>query len=164
SPESTAEQALDSLGWLVGEWVEQSERPLACRIEVVSGGKFLRRTFTEERDGESEEVGYEMIGYDPTLNLVRSWTFFADGSFGSATWHGGDDHWRVKASQTLADGSRAIGTYVVTPVDEDTLAVKLISREVDGQAMPSGKVVSFIRVHDDAPPQAEAVPTTEATE
>ncbi len=146
SGSATVSRALRSLQWLVGEWRDTENQAVVSIIERMPGQPFLRRSFTREVDGQIESLGFEVIGYDPHLQLVRSWTFFADGSFGTATWHGGSDHWQIRRKQTLSDGSVASGTYTITPKDENSMSVKLISREVDGEPQPSGTSVMMSRV------------------
>lgn len=143
---SESANPLDSLGWLVGTWNEESEDGLQSHIEFLPGNRFLRRTF--QRRADSEPIGYEMIGYDPRSNLVRSWTYFADGSFGDGHWEGEDDHWRMEMTQTLADGEQATATCIVRPIDHDRMTVRIISRVVNGQPLPNGKAVTLTRQTD----------------
>ncbi|MCC9643626.1 nuclear transport factor 2 family protein [Rhodopirellula sp. JC740] len=138
-----SESPIESLGWLVGTWKEESDEGLRSDIAFVPGNQFLRRTFTF--GANDEPIGYEMIGYDPRANRVRSWTYFADGSFGSGYWAGEADHWRLEMTQTLADGGEATGTCIVRPIDRDTMTVRIISRTIDGQPLPNGKAVTLKR-------------------
>ncbi|EGF29949.1 nuclear transport factor 2 family protein [Rhodopirellula baltica] len=134
---------IESLTWLVGTWKEDAEDGLNSRIEFLPGNRFLRRTF--QMGSSAEPIGYEMIGYDPRSNLVKSWTYFADGSFGSGHWAGEEDHWRMEMTQTLADGGQATATCIVRPIDQDTMTVRIISRVVNGQPLPNGKAVTLTR-------------------
>lgn len=146
SQAATSTDALESLRWLEGTWTDQSDSGLQSKIEFLPGGKFLRRTFQRETDDGKQQVGVEMVGYDPQVNLVRSWTFFQDGSFGRGVWSSGDDHWRIRSVQTLTDGGQAAGTFLMQPLDENTMTVKLVAREVNGEPQPSGKTVTLHRV------------------
>lgn len=137
---------IESLSWLVGTWKEYAEDGLNSRIEFLPGNRFLRRTF--QMGSNAEPIGYEMIGYDPRSNLVKSWTYFADGSFGSGHWAGEEDHWRMEMTQTLADGGQATATCIVRPIDQNTMTVRIISRVVNGQPLPNGKAVTLTRQTD----------------
>lgn len=141
-----ANEAISSLSWLAGTWHDDSAEKLQSRFEYFSGGRFLRRTIIES--ASQNELGFEIIGYDPNLNLVRSWTYFSDGSFGSGSWTAGDDHWRLTMTQTLADGRVANGTYIIRPTDENTMVIKIISREIDGEILPIGNDVTMSRVDE----------------
>ncbi|WDQ17833.1 nuclear transport factor 2 family protein [Rhodopirellula sp. P2] len=134
---------VESLGWLVGTWKEDSENGLQSNIDFLPGRRFIRRTF--QTGADAAPVGYEMIGYDPQSNRVKSWTYFADGSFGNGHWAGEKDHWRMEMTQTLADGGQATATCIVRPVDRDTMTVRIISRVVNGEPLPNGQAVTLRR-------------------
>jgi hypothetical protein len=55
----------------------------------------------------------------------------------------------VKSTQTLADGSAASGTYVMTPGD-DSMTVQLIGHEIDGALQPASETVTIVRAEDEA--------------
>jgi hypothetical protein len=79
---------------------------------------------------------------------VKSWTYFADGSFGNGHWEGEEDHWRMEMTQTLTDGGQATATCIVRPIDHDTMTVRIISRVVNGHPLPNGKAVTLRRQAD----------------
>ncbi|WP_047816891.1 nuclear transport factor 2 family protein [Rhodopirellula islandica] len=137
---------IEALGWLVGTWNEDSENGLQSKIDFLPGRRFIRRTF--QVGSETEPVGYEMIGYDPQSNRVKSWTYFADGSFGNGYWAGEEDHWRMEMTQTLADGGQATATCIVRPIDRDTMTVRIISRVLNGEPLPNGEAVTLKRQTD----------------
>lgn len=140
----SAGDPIDSLAWLVGTWQDDSPDQLLSTFQYLPGNRFLRRSITSAKD--QTELGFEIIGYDPVVNLVRSWTYFSDGSFGSGSWSGATDHWQLSMKQTLADGQQASGTFMIKPLDEDTIIIKVVSREVGGEIMPTGKKVTMRRI------------------
>ncbi|MCC9599084.1 hypothetical protein LOC67_00820 [Stieleria sp. JC731] len=154
SPEPN--HAIESLEWLVGTWEDSSDRRLQSEIEYLPGRKFLRRTILDPSTKAS--IGYELVGYDAKSNLVRSWMFFTDGSFGSGIWSSGSDHWRLKLVQTLRDGRSALGTYIIRPEDKNTMVVQMISREIDGEPMPSGQEVTLKRIDGSVGVSSESTP------
>ncbi|MFG0264486.1 MAG: hypothetical protein ACF8AM_04950 [Rhodopirellula sp. JB055] len=137
---------IESLEWLVGTWKEEGDEGLHSNIKFVPGKRFLLRTF--QMGSDADPIGYEMIGYDPKSNRVKSWTYFADGSFGNGYWAGEEDHWRMEMTQTLIDGGQATATCIVRPIDHDTMTVRIISRVVDGRPLPNGKAVTLKRQTD----------------
>ncbi|MEZ6086483.1 MAG: hypothetical protein R3C05_00300 [Pirellulaceae bacterium] len=152
--QTTAIEAIESLGWLVGTWRDDSAEKIVSKIEYLPGRRFLRRTFMES--SADAELGMEIIGYDPVLNRVRSWTYFSDGSFGTGYWRGAVDHWSLTMVQTLSDGRIATGKYLIEPKSEDTMIVKLMSREVAGEMLPSGSTVTMTRLTQDSDSQPNA--------
>jgi hypothetical protein len=159
--QSTASEAIESLGWLVGTWQDSSPEKLQSEIEFLPGRQFLRRTITES--ASKQILGIEIIGYDPMLNRVRSWTYFSDGTFGDGYWIGEDDHWRLKLTQTLPDGRGASGTYILRPESNDMMTVKVVSREINGEPMPSGVEINMRRSVT-APPTTNTPSPTAETE
>ena len=158
APQS-AQDALKPLDWLVGHWVDESE---STRVDTTvrwgTGGTFLVRSFVVERPDEEEQQGTQVIGWDPRAAQIRSWSFFSDGSFGEAFWSKSGDDWLVKGNHTLADGRLAAGTQVIERVDDDTLQVRLIGREMDGEPLPSSESVKVVRAPASEEPKAEVPP------
>ena len=144
---STAHDALQELQWLVGQWVDQSD---AVRVDTTirwtADRAFLLRSFVvEDKDGIARQ-GTQIIGWDPRSNDIRSWTFNSDGSFGDGTWSKSGEDWLIKSSQTLSDGRAASGTFVLTRVDDDTLSLKLIGHQIEGEPQPTNEAVKVMRV------------------
>ncbi len=115
-------------------------------VRRVPGNPFLQRTVERRTDNGMVQIATEMIGYDPTLHQVRSWLFFADGSFGTGTWRGESDHCKIQLQQTLVDGSKATGTYVLRPTSPDSMTFQLISRVINGELQPMGQPTSLTRI------------------
>lgn len=136
---------LKDLGFLIGEWRDQGEGlTVSTTFRWGADQTFLIRSFTvEDDDGESQ--GTQVIGWDPTQQCIRSWTFHSDGSFGDGTWSHAGDTWTGRLSQTLPDGSTASATQVVRMVDDDTLEVETVGREVAGEPLPAMPPVQMVR-------------------
>ncbi|TWU01593.1 nuclear transport factor 2 family protein [Neorhodopirellula pilleata] len=164
SPEATlqsaASEAIESLGWLVGTWQDSSPEELQSEIEFLPGRRFLRRTITDSSG--QQMLGFEIVGYDPIANRVRSWTYLSDGTFGEGFWTGEENHWSLKMTQTLPDGRAASGTYVLRPENRDTMTVQLVSREIEGEPMPSSIEITMKRIATTPPNTNEPLPTAEA--
>ena len=143
----SAADALEPLAWLVGEWVDDADEGVQVRTSVSwsDGGSFLIRSYSLDLGDEAARQGTQLIGWDPRANEIRSWTFNADGSFGDGAWSQVGDAWHVKSSQTLANGDAASGTYVITPVDDDSITVQLIGHAIEGEPQPASAVVTVVR-------------------
>jgi uncharacterized protein (TIGR02246 family) len=154
---ATAESALKDLQWLVGHWVDESrDVRVDTTIRWTASRAFLLRSFrVETADGDTQQ-GTQVIGWDPRSQEIRSWTFNSDGSFGDGTWSRSGDDWLIKSSQTNADGQAASGTYVLTQVDNDTINLRLIGHELEGEPQPTSPDVKMVRVAAPEAPAAEA--------
>ncbi|MCA9177779.1 MAG: SgcJ/EcaC family oxidoreductase [Planctomycetales bacterium] len=158
-------EALKQLEWLVGKWVDQSD---SGRVETVfrwtPNQAFLLRSFTVTgAEGETQQRGTQVIGWDPRARNIRSWSFNSDGSFGDAVWSANGEQWLIKSAQVLPDGRAAAGTYVLTRVDKDAMTLQLIGHELDGEPQPAGEPVKVVRVAEPAAtaPTTTSTPTTE---
>lgn len=146
---------LESLEPLVGEWEDQGEGPVVhTTFRWGTNKSFLIRAFTVD-DEEGSTQGTQVIGWDPRAGTVRSWTFNSDGSFGEGTWSHSAGEWTGRMSQTLADGSTASATQVVRMIDNNTLEVETVGREVAGEPLPSLPPVRMSRVTTDQPAAGE---------
>lgn len=156
---ASAADAISSLDWLVGQWRDAAgETPVRSTVRRAIGGSFLIRSFQATADDGSSAQSTQIIGWDPILQQLRSWTFDADGSFGEGRWSRSGNDWIIKATQTLADGRTAAGTYIITPHSGDTFSVELVGREIDGQLQPGSPAVMVQRI-----PSSDAAETAAAT-
>jgi hypothetical protein len=155
-PASPPEPAsLTDLEWMVGHWVDKSDQ---ARVDTVcrwSGRQsFLVRSFKIKAGEENEpEQGTEIIGWDPKTNQIRSWMFLSDGSFGEAVWTKDGKDWEREGTQTLSDGRTASGTQVISRVDDNTMTIEMIAKDIDGEPQPASDPLTVVRVPDDKPQQ-----------
>lgn len=138
-------QKLRELEFLLGQWRDQGEGPQVTTTFRWGDGKtFLIRSF-QVADGQNVSQGTQVIGWDPRASRVRSWTFHSDGSFGEGAWSGSAGEWTGRMAQTLPDGSSASATQVVRRIDDNTLEIETLGREVAGEPQPSSAPVRMIR-------------------
>jgi uncharacterized protein (TIGR02246 family) len=144
---STSYDALQELEWLVGRWVDQSDTVrVDTTVRWTADRAFLLRSYAVEVDGGIARQGTQVIGWDPRSHEIRSWSFNSDGSFGDGTWSKNGEDWLITSSQTLSDGRAASGTFVFTRVDNDTLSLKLVGHEIEGEPQSTKEAVKVVRV------------------
>ena len=147
--EASAVDQLESLEFLVGQWIDDSDQAQVTTTYRWSANRsFMIRSFTVEQGDGDVSQGTQVIGWDPRRNLIRCWTFNSDGSFGEGTWTPTENGWNVKMTQTLADGRLAGATQAITRIDDNTLSVHLVGQEVAGETLPSSNPVRVIRVRE----------------
>ena len=105
------------------------------------------RTFKLKNE-EGETDGWEIVGWDPDRQEIRSWIFDCNGGFGESSWsyHGG--HWLIRASNVLPDGNCSAVEAPPTKVDDDKFTWESQNRTLDGGSEPS---VPKIVVHRTTP-------------
>jgi uncharacterized protein (TIGR02246 family) len=156
----TPRQALAPLEWMVGLWQDESDTATVTSTMRWSPSEaFLIRSYDVDREGEEPFQGQQIIGWDPAVKQIRSWTFNSDGSFGEANWSQNGAEWIVRKVETLADGRLASGTQVITQIDGSTITVQTIAKEVDGAPEPTAEPVTMKRI---AETEGPAVPDNAA--
>ena len=145
SPRS-AHEALRELAWMVGRWTDATE---SGRVDTTvrwgTGESFLVRSFVAMTPDGDTQQGTQVIGWDPRAQQIRSWSFFSDGSFGEGVWTKSGDEWLVKSQQTLDDGRLASGTQVIRRLNDNTLTVATIGRDIEGEPAPAVDPVKVVR-------------------
>ena len=152
-PTSTA-AALKGLDWLIGEWVDDSEDvKVSTTFRWTANEAFMLRSFNVETKDGVTLTGTQVIGWDPVIQQIRSWSFNSDGSFGEAIWSQSGVSWLSKATQTLANGDSASGTYVMERLDDNSFTMQLVGHELNGEPQPTGASVKIVRTVQ-TPPSA----------
>lgn len=141
---------LEPLSWMIGEWVDEDETAIVrTKCKWAENRSFITRTFTVTIDGQLDSRGTQVIGWDPAKQLIRSWVFDTQSGFGEAEWRQRGDRWVIKVNATLPDGGKASEVRIVTPIDEDSFTWQAVSREIDGQLLPSIDPVTIVRAPQD---------------
>jgi uncharacterized protein (TIGR02246 family) len=137
-PPPTSFDRLQSLAWLVGEWVDRDETATVHTVNRWSAnGAFLTQTFTVLSEGQINLQGTQIVGWDPVRGVIRSWMFDSDGGFGEGVWEIDGDRIVVHASSTVPDGRTGSSVNVYTRVNDDYFTWSSSSRQVGGELLPS---------------------------
>jgi uncharacterized protein (TIGR02246 family) len=140
-PLPTPREALQSLSWVVGDWVDESpEGRTAISFHWSDDGNFLIGDYTMSAAGAGESKSTQRIGWDPVTGQLRSWTFDADGGFTEGRWDATDDGWVVKSEATMPDGMTGSATLVISVKDADHFIVRGSDRIVAGAEQPNFEV------------------------
>jgi uncharacterized protein (TIGR02246 family) len=140
SPDVTPHERLAELEWLVGEWEEADKtNDLTVHSHFVwaRGGNFLTRNVTVKRAGNIALEGWQIIGWDPIEERIRSWTFDGEGGFGQGQWTRQGDRWLQQESGVAPDGSRTSAENTFTKLGPDRFAWESNNRTLDGEPQPS---------------------------
>jgi uncharacterized protein (TIGR02246 family) len=139
---------LHGLEWAVGNWAGEGDEGAVERLAVAwaDNQNFLSATFMTTVKDTSVGKATHWIGWDPVANRIRSWIFDASGGFGEGTWTQDGKKWVLKTTSVLQDGKKAAATYVLTPLDVDTMTMQTRDRSEDGDRLPDSKEVKLKRV------------------
>ena len=141
-PVPTAQEMLEPLAFLVGDWVDESpEGRTAISYRWSEDGNFLLGDYVLSVGGQPESKSSQRIGWDPVEGVIRSWTFDSDGGFSQGELTPVDDGWVVKTEATMPDASTASATVLFTVKDKDHFVVRSTDRIVAGGEEPDFELV-----------------------
>jgi uncharacterized protein (TIGR02246 family) len=144
--ESETASPLQELGWLVGDWGDNSpDAAISTTVRWTKNKTFLNYSFKVSVPDMDDLEGTQVIGWDPAAGTIRSWMFDSDGGFGDGTWTKKDNRWIIKFKQVLPDGRKASATNIYTVIDRNTVTWQSIGREIDGQFMPNVGPIKVVR-------------------
>jgi uncharacterized protein (TIGR02246 family) len=147
APPVSAYSRLEVLEWLVGTWQDKSEdQTVEQKVNWAGDKNFLVRTFKVKAADKPETDGWEIIGWDPIRQQIRSWIFDSNGGFGEATWTTDGDDWLIRVSNILSDGSRSTAENVLTKVDDNKFTWESQNRTLNGELRPSIDKIEVERV------------------
>ena len=140
---------LSPLAWLVGDWEEADKSDdLTVRSQYVwaRGGNFITRNVTVKRSGETTLEGWEIIGWDPIDNCIRSWTFDDEGGFAEGRWTREGERWLLREKGVAPDGSRTAADNTFTKISDDRFTWESNNRTLDGDPQPGIARIEISRV------------------
>jgi uncharacterized protein (TIGR02246 family) len=142
---SVAATYLNELGWLVGEWADDSPKAdVTVKVSWATNKAFLVMDYViKQPDADPLEVSVR-VGWDARAGRIRSWVFDSTGGFAEAYWRKDGKRWVVGTSGVLPDGGTGGATNVYEFVDENTFVWRSTERDVDGQPLPDAEV-KFVR-------------------
>ncbi len=145
--EPTPGQQLSQLAWMVGTWKDRGGSTSGeTKADCARGNNFLTRTFkVSQGDGVLLE-GWQIIGWDPIENRIRSWIFDSEGGYGQAFWTRDGNRWLLKETRVSADGSESSAEQTLTYVDQDHCTFESANRTLNGDLQPNIDKIEIDRV------------------
>lgn len=138
-PDATPHERLSELAWLVGNWEEadkSSNLSVHSQFAWARGGNYLTRNVTVKRAGNVVLEGWQIIGWDPIEEHIRSWTFDGEGGFAEGAWTRDGQRWLLRETGVTPDGSRTGADHTITKLSADRYAWESNNRTLDGEPQP----------------------------
>jgi uncharacterized protein (TIGR02246 family) len=148
-PEITPHERLSELSWMIGNWEDADKSSdLTVRSEYVwaRGGNFITRNITVNRGEEAVLEGWQIIGWDPVEERVRSWTFDTEGGYAEAQWTQEGDRWLQRETGVNPSGGRITSENTITKLSADRASWESNNRTLDGEPQPSIERIELLRV------------------
>jgi uncharacterized protein (TIGR02246 family) len=145
--ESTPSVNLSQLSWLIGEW-EEADKDAGVTIhsqyQWSRGGSFITRNVTVKRGDEPVLEGWQIIGWDPVEQGIRSWTFDDEGGYAEGRWTNQGQRWLSRETGYSADGSRTTADNTISRSGDKTFFWESGNRTLDGDPQPG---IGRIEIH-----------------
>jgi uncharacterized protein (TIGR02246 family) len=152
--ESEAGEELGQLGWLIGEWVNESPDAVVFTSYRWDADRHsILSDFHVQVGGRPAMTGSQRISWDPVAKKLHSWVFDSEGGFGEGVWTRNGNQWIVKMTGTRRDGSVASATHVTTQMGNDRMTWQSRDRVVGSDLLPN--VAEIVIVRRPPPPGAK---------
>jgi uncharacterized protein (TIGR02246 family) len=131
---ATAEEQLDQLKWLIGDWVDEDPDDLVQTSYRWSvNHHFILCDFTVDLSGQPAMTGTQRIGWDPLSKTIRSWAFDSEGGFTEGIWSHEGNQWIIKTTGVTNDGKSASATNYLTRLHKHRLTWESRDRFIGGE-------------------------------
>ncbi len=148
-PEETPHDQLSELAWLIGEW-EEADKTTDVTVHSqyvwAKGGNFITRNITVKRGGDVTLEGWQIIGWDPVQENIRTWTFDGEGGFAEGVFTRDGNRWLLRETGVTPDGSRTAADNTYTKLSDDRLTWESNNRALDGDPQPGIGRIEINRV------------------
>lgn len=146
-PEISPSERLAELAWLVGDWKEADKDAgvtVLSHYQWARGGSFITRNVTVKRGDDAVLEGWQIIGWDPVEESIRSWTFDGEGGYSGGLWTSEGQRWLARETGYAADGSRSSADQTITKTTDDKFYWESGNRTLDGDPQPG---IGRIEIH-----------------
>jgi uncharacterized protein (TIGR02246 family) len=126
---SSPHARLKEVEWLIGDWVDESdESTVLINNRWSEDGNFVVTKFAIEVGGRKVMSGTQWIGWDGSLEKLRSWVFDSEGGHATGVWTELDDRWIVKSSGVRPDGDACSATHTYERKGPDAFLFSITDR------------------------------------
>ncbi|WP_437223011.1 YybH family protein [Planctomicrobium sp. SH661] len=129
---------LKDLEWMIGSWIDQDDvSSIETTCQWTKNQNFIIRWFKVSVLGRTDMAGFQIVGWDPTTQKIRSWVFDSSGGFGEGTWTRKNDTWYIHATGTEADGRKSSAVNIMKQIDQNTMSWQSVNRVTGGELLPN---------------------------
>lgn len=138
---------VNDLAWLVGTW-QAGTNGLRTEMTItrVGDGPFFQRAWITRADTNVLVQGVQVIGWDPDLRQVTSWTFDSRGNTDKGLWSPEENGWSIACKGMLVNGTPFSATYLMTCNGADTLSINSMNRLAGDVALPDVPELTLQRI------------------
>ena len=145
----TPHDQLSQLAWLLGNWREADKSDnltVDSQYLWAKSGNFITHNVTVKRGGDTTLEGWQVIGWDPIENCIRSWTFDDEGGFSEGRWTRDGERWLLRDKGVTPDGDRTTADNTFTKISDDRFTWESNNRTLNGDPQPGIARIEINRV------------------
>jgi hypothetical protein len=140
---------LDDFEWLIGTWhAGKGNVSVETKCRWLANKSFIERKYVVSDGGLPTSSGLQIIGWDPEVQQLCSWTFSSDGGHAKNVWRPQGGGWVSQSTGVQGDGTKTTGVTSLRRIDDNTLGWTSTDRTVGGVRLPDLQEVILKR---DAP-------------
>ena len=151
-PAASPRERLAELEWLVGRWEEadkENDLTISSQYNWARGGNYLTRNVSVKKAGQVTLEGFQIIGWDPLEDRLRTWTFDDEGGYSEGHFTRNGDRWLLREVGVTPDGNRTSADNTFTKLGPDRFTWESNNRTLDGDPQPSVSRIEVRRVKGD---------------
>lgn len=158
SEQLTAQDHLQQLAWMVGDWVDENpDAIIKSSCDWDHSGNYLLFEFAVQIAGGMDASGSIRVGWDPLTRQIKSWVFDADSGYAEGLWTRIGDEWIVHMRGVNAAGEATSAVSVYRYIDDDTMSWRSYDRTVGGE--PANDIPENVIKRHPPAPEVEAAAT-----
>jgi uncharacterized protein (TIGR02246 family) len=140
-----AEDPLQALDWLIGEWAGKADgSTILVSSRRSNDGHFIVREFVERHPSGSATHGTQHISWDASTGKFKCWTFDSLGGSGEGIWQQDGNRWVVETIALSSDGRKSTSKSTYIPGADGRFVWETADTKV-GDANVPGRRVQFKR-------------------
>jgi len=138
-PTVSAHDHLAELEWLVGKWEDTDKTDnvmVRSQYTWSRGGSFITRNVTVKHGDDTTIEGWQIIGWDPVAEAIRSWIFDDEGGFSGGLFTRDGNRWLLRETGVTPEGGRTSSDSIITKLGADKFTWEATNRTLDGDPQP----------------------------
>lgn len=140
-PEPTPHEYLQSVAWLIGDWInEGTDGVVKVSYKWSEDKNYILGEFQLPGGTGPARKLSQRLGWDAGARKIRSWLFESDGSFADGHWTVLEDGIVAKYLSVNADGTTATATITINQKDKDHFSMKGTDRIVGDDREPDFEI------------------------
>jgi uncharacterized protein (TIGR02246 family) len=138
---AAAEDPLQALDWLIGEWAGKADgSSILVSSRRSNDGHFIIREFVDRHANGAATHGTQRIGWDASAGKFKCWTFDSLGGTGEGSWQQDGNRWVVETIAISSDGRKSTSKSTYIPGADGHFVWETADTKVGEANVPARRV------------------------